>query len=411
MADCVFCGAEVKKSVRTKEHILPMWLLEATGDPNREIRLWDDPITGRPSFRPASTFHFPACHDCNQRYGRTLEAQSKKIISAISEGRSITVGNAYRLLDWLDKVRIGLWLGYQMLHGEGDFNPKFQIDTRLGRKDRLAIVAVDAKETRKRLTFGATDNNLFRMSQCGVFLHINNVKILSFSADYLLAAETGLPSTDEAVLVSGKPGFNRTLLKPGNYTLAQDWSALDIKGATLLAQPIIDTRFGDVARSLNLYGDSRILRHAKDALHINGLEHFRRILPLQLISNIGGTFRYHGNKRKRLQLNRADPISEQTFLITLYRLMLQRALRQFPTRILLPSGEVTNWYPGLLNYLVCTWQILSRLGDVGLQSPDSDEIIRDIQLLDRALEENYAHADGSLVKSEPLIDGRRRGPS
>ena len=74
MATCVFCGNPVKKSVRTREHVLPMWLLAATGDPNRKIRIEFDPDTGADVIRPASTFHFPACGDCNEHYGRTLEA-------------------------------------------------------------------------------------------------------------------------------------------------------------------------------------------------------------------------------------------------------------------------------------------------------------------------------------------------
>jgi hypothetical protein len=39
------------------------------------------------------------------------------------------VSQCYWLLDWLDKVRVGLWLGYNMLH-KGEFAPKFRIDQR-----------------------------------------------------------------------------------------------------------------------------------------------------------------------------------------------------------------------------------------------------------------------------------------
>jgi hypothetical protein len=85
-----------------------MWMLRATGDPNRCIRIEIDPITGEDVIRPASTFHFPACRPCNESYGKKLEAQAKKAMEALFAGKSLQVSQCYWLLDWLDKVRIGL---------------------------------------------------------------------------------------------------------------------------------------------------------------------------------------------------------------------------------------------------------------------------------------------------------------
>ena len=34
MVACIFCGNDVRKASRSKEHIIPMWLLRATGDPH-----------------------------------------------------------------------------------------------------------------------------------------------------------------------------------------------------------------------------------------------------------------------------------------------------------------------------------------------------------------------------------------
>jgi hypothetical protein len=113
-----------------------MWMLRATGDPNRRIRTEIDPITGQDVIRPASTFHFPAC-TCNESYGKKLEAQAKKAMEALFAGKSLQVSQCYWLLDWLDKVRIGLWLAYNTLHKEF-YQPKFRIDQRLGKKDRIA---------------------------------------------------------------------------------------------------------------------------------------------------------------------------------------------------------------------------------------------------------------------------------
>jgi hypothetical protein len=117
-----------------------MWLLRATGDPNRRIKIESDPITGQPVFRPASTFHFPACQSCNKFYDKTLEAHAKKAIELLLAGKSIDVYQCYWLLDWLDKVRVGLWLGFNMLHNE-EFQPKFRIDQRIGIKRAYPVNA------------------------------------------------------------------------------------------------------------------------------------------------------------------------------------------------------------------------------------------------------------------------------
>ncbi|MBR0910628.1 hypothetical protein [Bradyrhizobium japonicum] len=159
-----------------------MWMLRATGDPNRVIRIESDPITGADVLRPASTFHFPACKPCNERYGKTLEARAKRAIESLMAGKSLAVSECYWLLDWLDKVRVGLWLGYNMLHKE-EFAPKFRIDQRIGAKDRIAIVSVDPDDRTTGFSVGGTDNQVFRTSQAGIFLRINNLRILSLSFD------------------------------------------------------------------------------------------------------------------------------------------------------------------------------------------------------------------------------------
>ncbi|RZK38276.1 MAG: hypothetical protein EOO61_08105, partial [Hymenobacter sp.] len=75
---CVFCGNLPEE--KTKEHIIPKWLLELTGDPNRKGviggLLSGVGLNGQPSERPLSTFHFPACRACNEEFGK-LEGRAK----------------------------------------------------------------------------------------------------------------------------------------------------------------------------------------------------------------------------------------------------------------------------------------------------------------------------------------------
>jgi hypothetical protein len=101
-SNCIFCGEPVEKADRSREHVLPMWMLRATGDPNRRIRIEIDPVTGQDVIRPASTFHFPACRGCNESYGTKLEAQAKKAMEALFAGKSLLLasGLARQGADW-----------------------------------------------------------------------------------------------------------------------------------------------------------------------------------------------------------------------------------------------------------------------------------------------------------------------
>jgi hypothetical protein len=142
-----------------------MWMLRATGDPNRRIRIEIDPITGEEVIRPASTFHFPACRPCNESYGwkRRPRRQWKRFLP----GKSLQARSAIGF--WIGWTRSGsgFWLAYNTLHKEL-FQPKFRIDQRLGKKDRIAIISVDPHDDFKGFGFGGIDNNIFRTSQAGV---------------------------------------------------------------------------------------------------------------------------------------------------------------------------------------------------------------------------------------------------
>jgi hypothetical protein len=400
---CVFCGAALAKSDRTKEHVLPMWLLRMTGDPNRQFQLGSNLVTGDAWLRAASSITFPACGPCNQNYGKGLEVQAHKIVRAIQDGKSISISNAYRLLDWLDKVRIGLWLGILMLQREGDIRPRFSIDTRRGCKDRVAIVAVDQTDKTLRLNFGGTDNNLFRLTQCALYLRINNIRILSFSADYLLTRETGLPHGENQYLVERRPGVIGSNVVPGTYNLSQDWDLFTQIGGTVLAQPIIDARLLDPKWALNLYANSRVIGHTKNLFRASGVENFLRIVPLQLITNAIGTFAYHPNKRERLKLVASSQNDDTAFMRLLYMLMLDRVLRTFPKEIKLADGRLVMWLPGSLMAFVCIYQLRERLRALGIRISDTDDLIEEIQRISRILEEQHASAGGTFIQDHPLI--------
>jgi hypothetical protein len=135
---CIFCGK--KPESKTKEHIIPQWLIKYTGDPKRKISVGFD--MKRKELRTFSfdQLTFPACYHCNNEFS-TLEQNVKDVILNLLEKNELESSNASTLLDWLDKVRIGLWLLFYSLDSNPfDINPHFHIANRVGRFDRMLII-------------------------------------------------------------------------------------------------------------------------------------------------------------------------------------------------------------------------------------------------------------------------------
>ena len=105
---CLFCGQPPKN--QNLEHPLPMWLLEYTGDPSRVVQHSMDWKTGKPISFSFSSLRFPACEACNSAYGE-LEGEVKPVVLKTVAREALAPSEIVTLLDWLDKVRIGLWLG------------------------------------------------------------------------------------------------------------------------------------------------------------------------------------------------------------------------------------------------------------------------------------------------------------
>ena len=85
---CVFCGKKPKN--KTKEHILPKWLIKLTGKPNRQINVGLDfsNFLSNKNFQfkirkySINSFTLPACEECNIKYSN-LEAKVKLIMEKI----------------------------------------------------------------------------------------------------------------------------------------------------------------------------------------------------------------------------------------------------------------------------------------------------------------------------------------
>lgn len=193
---CVFCGCE--PDIKTKEHIIPKWLIKLTGNINRDINLgfqWD--LEGdEPKFKDLkfsfNSFQFPACKECNELYAK-LEDDTKPIIIKILADEYIDSYELDTLLDWFDKVRIGLWLGSLYL-GKAlmPVTPNFHIKERIGKKDRSLLI-YKVKDEQKGIQMGGTDLPCFSYNPTCFSLTINNFIFINSSSDYLYSEHLGFP--------------------------------------------------------------------------------------------------------------------------------------------------------------------------------------------------------------------------
>lgn len=195
---CVFCGE--KPEGKTKEHVIPRWLITMTGDPKREGNFGFKKTGSGFDLRKFAfdQFSFPACDSCNNEYS-TLEANVKPIIGKVLNDINVTAKELSLFLDWLDKVRVGIWLGLILLdktHTEKNIlsrvEPQFHIKKRIGKFDRLLIVE-KFKSKLKRLSVSGVDSFAFRTTPSAFKLTINNFCFTNISSMYLVSHRLGFP--------------------------------------------------------------------------------------------------------------------------------------------------------------------------------------------------------------------------
>lgn len=219
---CVFCGE--KPNSKTKEHIIPKWLISLTGELNRKINIgydYSSPInngTSRMRQYAFSSFHFPACESCNSEFS-SLESETKNIVEKILSKDFVTAIEIDILLDWFDKVRIGLWLGQLLLNNENPIvEPKFHIKSRIAEKDRCLFIYETDDDWKGILIIG-TNYPVFAFSPSCFSLRINNFYFFNVSSDYLFSRNIGFPYSvtstsydDKKAIFQMAGGLNRLKL-------------------------------------------------------------------------------------------------------------------------------------------------------------------------------------------------------
>ncbi len=189
---CVFCGRH--PSHKTREHVLPMWILRLTGDPTRPVFLGLDQSSPqlKPRVFPFSKFTFPSCKECNNLFS-TLEELTKPIFTKLLTLKAVTNIEFSILMDWFDKVRLGLWLGHYILDkNPAGIQPKYHIVPRLSTHDRMLFIS-RLKDDVKGLAFFCASTPAFQITPSCFGLAVNNISFINISYHYLLARRLGFP--------------------------------------------------------------------------------------------------------------------------------------------------------------------------------------------------------------------------
>lgn len=202
---CVFCG--LKPESKTNEHILPGWLIKLTGDPNRQVKIGHVKSKNFPERKFSfSSFKFPSCNDCNELFGE-LEKQAKYVVEKLLSNDSLNLGDFYILLEWFDKIRIGLWLAHYYLDKNYyDISPNYHIQQRIGAFDRMLGIYF-SEESEERLNFVATELPSFNFAPSCFGLIINHIYFINISSPFLFARRIGFPYPSKTFFLPDHRGF------------------------------------------------------------------------------------------------------------------------------------------------------------------------------------------------------------
>lgn len=240
---CIFCGGP--PTDKTREHVIPRWLIEQTGDPNRRILL--GPFTSQSLIRGRSdpfksfsfeSFSFPSCRACNARFA-DLEGRAKPAILALMDARPLSSSDFDVTLDWFDKVRVGLWLAYHYFLDRNYWGvqPHFFIADRLATSDRSLSIR-RAQTYEPGIRFAGVNTPAFAHTPSCFSLVINEWFLLNVSSHFLVSKAAGLPYP--VVMEFGPDERIRTVLKSGHEELRYPLLDLGSQPAgVVLGQPRI----------------------------------------------------------------------------------------------------------------------------------------------------------------------------
>jgi hypothetical protein len=259
---CIFCGKP--PSDKNKEHVLPRWLLSLTGDPKRIARFGFSTRHGEePKERQYAfdQFTFPACEQCNTRHA-ALESAAKAVLEKVLNTEPVCPSEMSVLLNWFDKVRVGLWLGFhQLSKNEFDVDPQYYIERRIGQFDRLLIVERYTPPTRQLNMFGV-DTPAFGLTPSAFALTVNGFHFTNVSTIFLVSRRLGFPYPSESHLVTDRAGLMHTI-QPGRQRIMQPVLQRPVKErGVILYQPMFPQDLAE--KPVDFYDDSYVRANSLD---------------------------------------------------------------------------------------------------------------------------------------------------
>lgn len=252
---CIFCGKEPKN--KNLEHVIPQWLIKMTGREKEDVfSLYPDAEKHIPFMR----FTFPACTECNSKYSK-MEALVKPVLERVMSGQSVTGSDISLLMDWFDKVRVGLWLTNMYFDPKlkQDVQPNFYIDSRVGKVDRMLSVQQLDLSGGKGIYMGGTSTPLFQYSPTAFTMLINDFYFFSASRHSMVMPRTGFPSLVNVKVVNPETGLFESSIAKGRNKITNPviQSFVPNKDSVTFYQPI----YGGIQ---NYIVDDYVLEHTYD---------------------------------------------------------------------------------------------------------------------------------------------------
>ena len=192
---------------------LPKTSASSDAGNNREINVGYDLYSKEksheamnPRMYSINSFTLPACEKCNTHFS-ALEGETKPIVIKLLGNEPINSVEISKLLDWLDKVRVGLWLMFYTLDkNPRGISPQFHIKNRIAQHDRMLHLSIN-KRMEKRVNFVGVQTPSFHMTPSVFGLVINNIAIINISSLGLLSRRMGFPFIRSISLEVNEQGF------------------------------------------------------------------------------------------------------------------------------------------------------------------------------------------------------------
>ena len=170
---CVFCGKKPEK--KSREHVIPKWLIKLTGDLNRKMTLprINEDLKSEEIKISFSDLNTISCTKCNISFSK-FEKDAKKVFNDLLIDKPLSSEDLNIILDFFDKIRVGLRINYLKInHNPFEINPKYYISSRLRQKDRLLLI-YKTNFNKSTLQVIGANTLVFQLSPCCFGLILNN---------------------------------------------------------------------------------------------------------------------------------------------------------------------------------------------------------------------------------------------